>query len=397
MSPPEQAGGSIWYNEERALTTAHPPDITKVKTDILVVGAGFAGAATAYHLSQITKQSITILEQEEIPGFHASGRNASLLMQSAENPDIRRMIIASRIAYAAIGNLAVSSAGSLMLGTRKELEAIREPEVVPSEFCEPDQVRKAIRLLDGHEFEAALFTPSDAVMDIAALLQHYLAGAQQKGVRLLLKHRVEEVRSDGRFWVRAGNEEITADYLINAAGAWAGPVGTLVGATPLPLTPLKRHLFVLSDIAGVRPDWPFVWNLSRNFYFRPESGQLLFSICDEQLCKSLEPTVDRDVIEELAELIWRELPSLQEAVQKRAWSCFRTKTPDGRFVIGWDPVCPNFLWVAGLGGHGMGASWEVGRLAAEIFCGRCQTSNPFDPGRFAAAESKTAHRSALES
>ena len=396
MSPPGQAGGSIWYNKGRALTSAHLPDITKVETDILIVGAGFAGASTAYHLSQITNQSITILEQEEIPGFHASGRNASLLMQSAENPDIRRMIIASRIAYAAIGNLALSTAGSLMLGTRAELEAIREPEVVSSEFCELDQVRKAIPLLDGHQFEAALFTPSDAVIDIAALLQHYLAGAQQRGVKLLLKHRVEEVRFDGHFRVRAGNEEITAEYLINAAGAWAGPVGNLAGAVPLPLTPLKRHLFVLGDITGVRPDWPFVWNLSRNFYFRPESGQLLFSICDEQLCKSLEPTVDRDVIEELAELIWRELPSLEEAVQKRAWSCFRTKTPDGRFVIGWDPVCSNFLWVAGLGGHGMGSSWEVGRLAAETFSGRCQSPNPFAPDRFGDAQPGTAHKSALE-
>ena len=368
-----------------------------MKTDILIVGAGFAGAATAYHLSQATNQSITILEQEEIPGFHASGRNASLLMQSAENRDIRRMIVNSRIAYAANGHFALSSAGSLMLGTRQELEAIREPDILPSELCDPDQVRKAIPLLDEHQFEAALFTPSDAVMDIAALLQHYLAGAQQRGVKLLLKHRVEEVRFDGRFDVRAAGENIAAEYLINAAGAWAGPVAQMAGAAPLALTPLKRHLFVLGDIHGVRAEWPFVWSLSRNFYFRPESGQLLFSICDEQLCKSLEPTVDRDVIEDLAELIWRELPALHEAVQKRAWSCFRTKTPDGRFVIGWDQNCPNFLWVAGLGGHGMGSSWEVGRMAAEIFCGKREGPNPFDPARFKASAPATAHKSALES
>ncbi len=361
------------------------------------MGAGFAGAATAYHLSQATNQSITILEQEEIPGFHASGRNASLLMQSAENRDIRRMIVNSRIAYAANGNFALSSAGSLMLGARQQLDAIREPEIIPSEFCDPDQVRKAIPLLDGHQFETALFIPSDAVIDIAALLQHYLTGAQQRGVKLLLKHRVEEIRYDGGFHARAGNQEIAADYLINAAGAWAGPVGNMAGASRLPLTPLKRHLFVLGDIQGVRPEWPFVWSLSRNFYFRPESGQLLFSICDEQVCRSLEPTVDRDVIEDLAELIWRELPALQDAVQKRAWSCFRTKTPDGRFVIGWDPICSNFLWVAGLGGHGMGTSWEVGRLAADIFCGRSQGQNPFDPTRFGVSEPATAQKSSLES
>jgi len=368
-----------------------------VKTDILIVGAGFAGAATAYHLSQTTNRTITILEQEEIPGFHASGRNASLLMQSAENRDIRRMIVASRIAYAAIGNLALSSAGSLMLGTNQELEALREPDIVPSELWEPEQAKSAVPLLDGHEFEKGLFTPSDAVIDIAALLQHYLAGAQQRGVKLFLNHRVEELRFDGAFRVRAANQEFSADHVINAAGAWAGFVGEMAGGARLPLTPFKRHLFVLGDIRGVRSDWPFVWNLPRNFYFRPESGQLLFSICDEQLSKSLEPTVDRDVMEDLAELVWRELPALHEAVQKRAWSCFRTKTPDGRFAIGWDPICPNFLWVAGLGGHGMGASWEVGRLAAETFCGQIQSPHPFDPARFSAGQPEPAQKSMLES
>lgn len=354
-----------------------------MKTDILIIGAGFAGASTAFHLSQATNQSIVIVEQEDVPGYHASGRNASLLMQSAENLDTTRMIVNSRPAYAAGGSFILSSAGSLILGTRQELDAIREPEILPSEFRDPEGVRKTVPLLDGHDFDLALFTPSDAVIDIAALLQYYLAGAQHRGATLLLKHPVEELRFDGaRFQVRAGKEEISAAYVINAAGAWATTVGAMAGAACLPLTPLKRHLFVLGDISGIHRDWPFVWSTSRNFYFRPESDQLLFSVCDEQVCKSLEPTVDPDIIEELAELIWRELPPLQDAVQKRAWSCFRTKTPDGRFAIGWDPDCPKFLWVAGLGGHGMGASWEIGRLAADIFCGRAQSANPFDPARF---------------
>jgi len=370
-----------------------------VKTDILIIGAGFAGASTAFHLSQLSNQSIVIVEQEEIPGFHASGRNASLLMQSAENVNIRRLLVSSRKAYAAQGAFALASSGSLLLGTRQELEAIRDPELVPSEFCEPDQVRKAIPLLDGHEFESALFTPSDSVMDIAALLQYYLKGAQERGVKLLVNHKAEEVSFDGVFRVRTAQQEITADYLINAAGAWAGRVGSAAGAAPLPLTPLKRHLFILGDIHKVPADWPFVWNFARNFSFLPASGQLLFSICDEQSCRSLEPTVERETIEELAELIWTELPALQEAVQKRAWSCFRTKTPDGNFVIGWDAIQPALFWVAGLGGHGMGASWEVGRLAAELFQNRGGSPGPFDPRRFAQApgEPKAPYRSPLES
>jgi D-arginine dehydrogenase len=126
---------------------------------------------------------------------------------------------------------------------------------------------------------------------------------------------------------------------------------------------------------------PFVWNLERNFYFRSEIGDLLFSICDEEPSESLIETVSPDIAPRLAQLILSELPALREAVQKRVWSCFRTRTPDGSFVIGWDPQVTDFFWVAGLGGHGVGASWQVGRLAAERFAGD-KPSSFHDPARF---------------
>ncbi|HXK60152.1 MAG TPA: FAD-dependent oxidoreductase [Acidobacteriota bacterium] len=369
-----------------------------MKPDIVIVGAGFAGAATAFHLTQLTHQTIVIVEQEEIPGFHASGRNASLLMQSVESPDIRRLLVNSRRAYEnATDDLILSRNGSLLLGTDEELEALREPDLLETELREPDQVRTIVPLLEGHSFHRALFTPSDAVIDISRLLQYYLEGAQGRGARLLLRERVEDLHFDGRFRIRTTSQELEADYLINAAGAWAGKVGGMIGGASLPLDPLKRHLFVLGDIHRVPDDWPFVWSISQNFYFRPESGQLLFSICDEQSCQSLEPTVEREVVEDLAELIWRELPALREAVQKRVWSCFRTKTPDGQFVIGWDPSLPNLFWVAGLGGHGMGSSWEVGRIAAELFTHRAEDPGPFDPRRFIQTDRKATRPSGVES
>ena len=47
--------------------------------DYVIVGAGFAGAATAYHLARRGVTNILLLEQESIPGFHSSGRNAAML------------------------------------------------------------------------------------------------------------------------------------------------------------------------------------------------------------------------------------------------------------------------------------------------------------------------------
>ena len=51
------------------------------KYDVVIIGAGFAGAATAFHLSEIYRGSILIVEREEVPGVHASGRNAGLILQ----------------------------------------------------------------------------------------------------------------------------------------------------------------------------------------------------------------------------------------------------------------------------------------------------------------------------
>ncbi len=336
-----------------------------LKTDVLIIGAGFAGASTAYHLSRSFRGSVHVVEKEQIPGFHASGRNASLLLQSLELPEIRHFAVASRKGLEAIPReVGFRRTGSFLLGAKEELSKQREPDLLESRYRDPASLRQEIPYLRGHEFEAALWTPSDGVVDIAGLLQFYLEEARQAGVRIHLNCAVRSISPESGFRVETDTGVFETRCLVNAAGAWAGGIGKMAGALEIPFFPLKRHLFVLEGIEPPEPDMPYVWSLAKNFYFRPESGGLLFSVCDEEPAVSLEPTVNGEISELLAEVIWRELPALQEAVQRRVWSCFRTKTSDHQFVLGWDPCLAGFFWVAGLGGHGMGTSWEVGRRAA---------------------------------
>lgn len=356
----------------------------KVNTDILIIGAGFAGASTAFHLSQGLSESILVIEKEEIPGFHASGRNASLVLQSTANPHIRQAVAASRRAYqehaAAVG---FKQNGSLLIGRKTLLEPTRQPGLITSEYFEPKDVTRQIPFLKGHEFEAALWTPSDGVMDISSLLHFYLQGSRDRKVEFRFDCQLLDVTGTGPYQVETSQGTIEAGYLIDAAGAWISRVAQLADSANLQLPALKRHLFVLDDIPDLDPGQPFVWSLSENFYFRPESGRLLFSICDEEESTSLEPTVSPDISQSLAELVWRQLPALREATQREVWSCFRTKAPDNSFVIGWDTRWDHLFWVGGLGGHGMGASWEIGRLAAERFLNpKSGRQQAFDPARF---------------
>lgn len=355
-----------------------------MKTDVLIVGAGFAGASTAYHLSRFFKGSILIVEREAIPGAHASGRNASLILQSTEIASIRRAVALSRRFYDANSQeTGFHPVGSLLLGKREQLEKVRQPRLIASEFWDHADVCRKIPLLHGHRFEAALWTPSDAVIDIAALLQFYLREARARGVKLWVECSVHDIVKADRFRIETSIGPVEASHVINAAGAWAPDVGRMAGAAPIPLTPWKRHLFVLDAGSAILPGLPFVWNVEQNFYFRPEGGGLLFSICDEERSENLEETVSPEIALGLADVICREFPDLSEALLKRVWSCFRTKSADGSFVIGWDPNLEGFFWVAGLGGHGVGASWRAGRLAAEKFTGRVESAGcPFDPSRF---------------
>jgi glycine/D-amino acid oxidase-like deaminating enzyme len=346
-----------------------------VQADVLIIGAGFAGAATAFHLARSSfSGSVLVIDQEEVPGFHASGRNASLVLQSVAHPEVRQIISASRKEYSRhSAEVGYTESGSLMLGKRDALERLRQPNIIESEFVSHEVVNDRISILHGHNFESALWTPSDGVMDISRLLQFYLDKAREQSFHLELNCTAMAIRTENEhFLVESSRGLIEADIVVNAAGAWASEVSSMVGLETLPMTSYKRHLFILDQIEELREDWPFVWSLEREFYMRPESGGLLFSVCDEEpFERDFVQTVNPEITQSLVELIFQELPRLQDATQRQVWSCFRTRTPDGGFHLGWSTELRNFLWVAGLGGHGMGASWEVGRLAAQEILQGC--------------------------
>lgn len=369
---------------------------TMTTADFVIVGAGFAGAATAYHLARKGVRHILVVEQEKIAGAHASGRNAAMVRQCVSDPVLLAL---TRDGAAFLPNLpedwpipvSFKQSGSLLLGSGEGWERIaRDAETgqragIKLECWSPQKAKSQVPLLRGARFDGAVWCPTDGIVDIHALLTGYLKGAGVLGARIRFGTAVREIEvAGGRVTgVATADEFVTASAVINAAGAWAALIGKMAGAVEVPLRPCRRHLFVTPPLAWADPKWPFVWDVSHDFYFRPESGGLLLCACDQDEMVPGDPPVDESVRELLAEKLRCSLPQLADVAIKKGWAGLRTLSADGRFIIGWDPKVAGFFWVAGLGGHGVTTSSSVGGLAADLILGKNGAkTKDFSPERF---------------
>lgn len=363
--------------------------------DYVIIGAGFAGAATAYHLTRRGVASILLLEQESIPGFHSSGRNAAMMRQCVPDADLAQL---TRNGAEFLRHppkdwpepLQFKQNGSLLLGSGAGWDKLqRDTDVGRSIGIEvvlwtPEQAKQHVPVLRPSEFEGAAWCASDGIIDIHALLSGYLKAATGKGARVRYNSQVRMIHVTNRgVEIVTENKTIKAKVLVNASGAWANVIAEMAGARQLPLRPCRRHLFVSPPTPWVDPNWPFVWDVTHDIYFRPEGEGLLLCACDQTELAPGDPPVEDSVRELLAEKIERFMPGLSEVSINKSWAGFRTLTPDGRFVIGWDAKVDNFFWVAGLGGHGMTTSSAVGELTADLLLGGPdKESGPFSPERF---------------
>ncbi|MEX1024832.1 MAG: FAD-dependent oxidoreductase [Planctomycetota bacterium] len=344
-----------------------------IRERIVIIGGGIAGLATARALAQRSgrERSIVLLERESAMGRHSSGRSASIVRTATEDPVDHEL--ARRGADhlrnedpALFGGPLIEERGLLLtadesaVGALEDMLARLHPSVAVERLDAPRLPHDLSIPVAGAFFrrEGRLFSER--------LLAGLSREAQRAGVWVESRAKVREVVRgvESRFEVRlADAAPIQADRVVLAAGAWAAQLGAQLGS-PVELLPTRRHLAVLTDPAGVPASAPVVWHLGRDeFYYRREGDGLLISACDQTIV-SPPPPVDPGIETVLVERAAQRLRAGASGSTGRLWSGSRTLTADGRFCVGEDKHVDGLFWVAGLGGSGMTAGLEVGRLAA---------------------------------
>jgi glycine/D-amino acid oxidase-like deaminating enzyme len=348
------------------------------KVGVVVIGAGFAGASTAAALARAGVTSGLVLERELVPGTHASGRNAAIARQVESDPALLKLAVEGvrQLRMKSVGGCPVlSQTGGLYLVHEDTSRAAKQVDQlwaqrVPAELLPPADARQLFPFLRGFHFDCAILCPTDGVIDIHALLSSLLAEAREGGFEIATDCAAESLILDGcavrGLQTRLG--EIGAPIVVDASGAWAGHLGRR--SSPLPLKPLRRHLFFGGNPGLLPRHAPFVWDLDIGYYLRAESGGLVICPCDEAEHPPGMPAVDPNVADLLADKLLECAPASADVGLRRCWACLRTFAPDRLPIIGWDPEISGLFHVSGLGGFGVTTSLAVGELASARICDR---------------------------
>lgn len=363
------------------------------RAEILIVGGGVAGLATAYFLAREGVEGVVLLERESQLASHSSGLNAAILRTLTSDPYLTelaqrsaRFLLDPPEGFAA--HPLIDPVGLWLTADEARAEALLgwwrgDESLSPCRERSRSELRRAAPYFAGSA-AACLQLPAEGRIDIAALLEGFARGARAGGVELRTGEGVSELlTSGGRIEgvrTRSGRE-LRARWTCLAAGGWAGRLGASAGSR-VSLRPTRRHLLVTGPDDSIDPAGPVLWSSGDDFYCRPESGGWLLCGCDQTDVDPDDCRIDPGVRELVADKTARHLPDYADAEAAHFWCGMRTMAADGRFAVGPDPDLAGLFWIAGLGGHGMVASAEVGRLAARRLAGRADAETPeLDPAR----------------
>jgi len=395
------------------------------EADIIIIGGGIAGAATAYYLAQ-HGHGVTLLERGEIGG-EASGVNAGGLggIGWGNVPDLQAFLTMGSLEE--FKTLQMDNGYDIEFRQSGTLQAIHTPDQY--EYARDRMLRltsqgHTLELLNPREAMALepganprlpgyVFSPLRGQADPLKTTQAFASAAADNGANILTGQDVTAMiqTADGSWRIQTSQPGPDGDFhagiLVLAAGAWCRPVGAMLGIN-IPIAPVRGQMWatasmpprVFHTIGSVESahDWTHPaerdensppelthrgeTRLTRHLYGRQtKSGEIIFG-GDRQLA-DYGVTPDATGIEVNRGHAAEVLPFLGDIPIQRTWAGTMPFSLDGKPVIGRIPLRDNLFIVSGLASSGFGRGPMAGKLLAEyIYTGhRPSVLNEADPAR----------------
>ena len=372
----------------------------KPSYDVVIIGAGVHGLATAYYLGKMFGiRKVALLEKSYL-GAGASGRNTAILRSNYRTPQGVAFYDASlklyeqmsselgwNVLFSQCGHMTLAHSDTAVSGLRVRA-GTNQLMGVNSRIISPDEIQKLVPGIDcsdrpRYPIMAALYHPPGGIIRHDAVIWGYARACDRMGIEIhpyteATGIRVENGRADK---VVTNRGDIAAGAVVNATAGWATTICDMAGvAMPIVTHPLQACV--------TEPLKPFldtvIVSASLHVYVNQSSrGELVIgSEIDPYQSYSMASTLP--TLEHMAASALELFPQLHHIKVLRQWAGICDMTPDFAPIIGAAEDVSNFYVDVGWGTYGFKAAPAAGRYLAELIATKKvpEVIAPFTPNRF---------------
>jgi sarcosine oxidase, subunit beta len=328
--------------------------------DIVIAGAGVMGCSVAYHLAELGRRNILVVDRAADFGGGSTPKATGGFRAQFDSATNVRLSLLSRqklqqfdSGYRPYGYLFLACSDEELQTLEKAQEVQHNAGLHEARMITAREARTLNPAIGDERVAGGTFCPTDGFIRAMKILNYYAAGAQKLGVRFEFNREVDV-------------SEIEAPIVINALGAWSGP----------PVTPLRRNVLATVPTELLPDTMPMTVWAGDWFHLRVRDGRVLLLWPDDP------PIDDDEWREEVLRLTRERVPILSGLPIEESWSGLYEMSPDGHALLGW--VREGLYIAAGSSGHGVMHAPALGQLLAELIVnGRTSIDiTALDPRRF---------------
>ncbi len=368
--------------------------------DVVIIGGGVHGLATAYYLGKLGVRNVAVLEKGYI-GSGASGRNTAIIRsnyrtfegvnfydESVKLYEQLSQELSYNVLFSQQGHLTLAHTDSAIVGLRVRAE-VNQLAGVESRVIWPDEIKRMVPAMDcssrpRYPVLAALYHAPGGIVRHDAVVWGYARGADRMGIEI---HPFTEVtgigRSNGRVTsVQTTQGEIRTGSVVNSTAGFCSTIANMAGIR-LPIVTHPLQAFVTEPLK------PFLNKVivSANLHVyvsQTDRGECVIgSEIDPYASYSYRSTLP--FLENTAHHTLELFPCLKHVRVLRQWAGICDMTPDYSPIMGEVPEVQGLILDVGWGTYGFKAGPVSGKRIAELIAtGRTpDLIRPFSITRFA--------------
>ena len=219
-------------------------------SDIVIIGGGIAGLSAGARLSADAR--VTVLEQENAPGYHASGRSAAMFEENYGLPSTIALNTASAPYHHEANGGYLSPRGFLITAMAHEEDTFaQDAETLGAPAISCERACTLVPILNADKLAFAGYHEDAFDIDTDRMMQDFAREIRANKGAVVTGAQVTGLRQTAQGWhIDTGKGPYEATCLVNAAGAWADQIASMAGIAPLGIVPHRRSMARLAAPGG---------------------------------------------------------------------------------------------------------------------------------------------------